>query len=159
MPIRCVERPNRNGPRYFTADKAIAIACNAIRHGATRAEIEAGIAQCGIGDRRPKSSDALEALAVAVTALEASNAVFDADAQALQRFLIPSLIAGIAQRLIARIPVIGPALAVTLTITREMATERLKQVAVQKAANDAALAVVRRAAANEAQFLRTGTGL
>jgi len=159
MPLRCVLRPNRTGPRFWTAKNAISAACSAIRHGANRTEIEVGIANCGTGSKRT-SDEVMEALAAAEAAMLGSNELFDADAAFLQRFLAVAQVLAVLGRLIAIIPERRIRLAVLAIVSiRELATARLADVAVRKAANDAAIAIVRRAAANEARFRRTGTGL
>lgn len=157
MPLKCFEKPNRKITRFWTAEKVGQVACIALKQGhATRAQIETEIAKCASPDRK-RSSEALEALQQAEVALEANNEVLDADARSLNQFLALPLFGAIVLRLITRIPVAGPVLAVGLPLLREVATARIRQITVQKAANDRAIDIVRRAAANEARFLRTGT--
>lgn len=133
------------------------VACAAIRHGSTRAEIEREIAKCGIGGRRTPA-ETQQALAVAEQALESSNSELTLDSDILRRFvsitapLVPIVRFG-AKFLGRRIG----AVAAGLIIVRQIATARLEQVVVQRAANQAALNIIRRAAANEARFLRSGT--
>lgn len=95
---------------------------------------------------------------MAAQALENSNAVFDADARSLNTFLALPVFGAIVLRLIARIPVAGPVLLLGLPAMRELAISRIRQIAVQKSANDQVIQIVRRVAANESRFARTGTG-
>lgn len=158
MPLKCFFKPQRTKRRVFTAEKIGKIACELMREGSsTLAEIEAEIAKCVRRDRS-RSSDALEALEAAAVALEQNNVVIDADARSLNAFLTLPLVGRLVLALIARIPVAGPILAVGLPAIRELATVRIASITAQKAANDATLLIVRRAAANEARFIRTGTG-
>lgn len=157
MVVRCVDRPKRSRPRSFNLRTALEAVCIAIENGADPEQMHAGVDRCGGKER--KQSEAAEALVAAEQALSLSNRELDADADSLHRFLNLPLASAIALRLIRLIPVGGQVLAIGIPLLRTFATERLKSIAVQRAANDAALVLVRRAAANEGVFLRTGTGL
>lgn len=158
MALKCVVHPNRSVKRFWTAKKAIAVACNAItRHGASAPAVLLGIEQCSKVQKEAKSREALAALEAAARALEDTNQLFDADAQFIQRFLFLTNIGAIAFRIIGSLGRAGKATTGAILILRELATVRLKQIVAQRAANDATLTAVRRAAANEAQFLRTGS--
>lgn len=158
MPIKCAYKPNRSKVRFWTAKKAIQVSCDAIqRHGASAAAILSGVQQCAGRGKDQKSDEALKAMEAAALALEQSDALFDADLAFLERFLAFTDLSAIIFRIISRLGRAGKAAVAAVLVLRELATGRVKQLAVQRAANDATLALVRRAAANEAQFLRTGT--
>lgn len=95
---------------------------------------------------------------MAAEALDSTNSELNLDADILRRFLsvtaplLPIVRFG-ARFLTKRAAVIGAA----LVLLREVASSRLKQIVVRQAANDATITVLRRAAANEARFFRTGT--
>ncbi len=155
MPERCVQRPNRTANRPFNAHKLAKLLCSWVREGNSRAAFEVEYEKVCPDAPRQRGSAAAEALAVAQVALEQTDALFDADLQALQRFLNVFLLVGILNRLVLRfLGVPGKLLSVTVIIAERVAIERVKQLTVQKAANDAALEIVRRAAANEARFLQ-----
>jgi len=157
VPIRCTRVENRTRPRYWTAKKAGQACCYALKHGATREQIELEIAKCG--GKEPRRGDQAEAAyAVAEAALLASNEVFNADALYLQRFLTVTQGLVAVARIIRLIPnPVARAAALGVIAIRELASSRLKNIAGQKAANDAAINVIRRAAANAERFRQTGT--
>lgn len=159
MPVRCVDRPNRSKPRFWTAAKVGKAACSAMRHGATRQAIDAEIDKCGLQQRQRREFDVLQALRVAQNALTDSNSIFDADADFLKRFVTSVVVSAIVLRLIGLIPRFGKPASLALTVLRQLASARLDKITVVKAANDAAITVVRNAAANEATFLRSVGGL
>lgn len=158
MPQVCFERPNRSSRRVWNAKRVGQVACYAIRDGATLAEIEAEIAKCGRPEERRKSAEAQAALEAAAEALEASNSELTLDSDVLRRFLsttaplLPLLRFG-ARFLTRKMGVVGAG----IVAIRQVATARLAQITARTAANDSTIAIVRRAAANEARFLRSGT--
>lgn len=159
MPIRCVERPNRSHARTYKAKDVGRIYCIAIRNGIPKLEIEQEIKKCAeVGDDE-RRSQAAEALAVAEQAIEANNLVLGTEIEVLQRMLSMLNIVAALGRYIVRIP-LAPArvLGASAIALQELAKARLGTIVAQRAANDAALVVVRRAAANEAQFLRAAGG-
>lgn len=157
MPLKCFQKPNRTRVRFWNAKKVGQVACIALRSGASRVEIEGYIAECVGGERRNDPSEAEQALAVAEQALSQNNVVLDADADSLRRFQDLGILNPLVLRILARVPVVGPALATGIVALSRVAASQLARIAVQKAANDAALTVVRRAAANAARFRQTGT--
>lgn len=158
MPQKCFFKPNRTKPRLWTAKTVGQVACLAIRQGnATREELIDAVLECS-EEEKTKRASAAEALAVAEQELTNSNSLFDADAVVMQRFLaVLNIFTGLVFRIVARIPRVGPGLAVAIPALRQLASARLKQLTVQKAANDRAIRIVREAAANESRFLRSGT--
>lgn len=157
MPLKCFQKPNRKEPRTWKAKNVGQVYCLALRGGVTRAELEAEIRKCVEPHRDPRSSEALEALLAAARALEENNVMLDADAAFLERFQALSLSMAVALRLIARFFRPAAVLTVGLPALQKLATERIQQIVVRRAANDEAVRIARRAAANEANFLRTGT--
>jgi hypothetical protein len=157
MTLRCVERPNRSQPRPFTVEKLARLLC-ALSKAQGEQVKEAFDAKfkevCPPEEqRRPKAAEE-SALEVAAQALEANNAFLSADAMALQRFLSFFVAVSIAFRYVGRwVGVPGKLASIGVVAVEKLAEERLASVLVQKAANDAALEIVRRAAANEARFL------
>lgn len=158
MPIKCHRVENRSHPRVWTAKKVGQVFCIALRGGVPRADLEAEIRKCTEPDRKPGSSEAVEALIAAAQALEQNNEMINADAAFLERFNIFASSLGVAWRLIARFFRPAAALAVTTVALEKLATARIEQLTVRKAANDVVIRIVRRAAANASNFLRTGTG-
>lgn len=158
MPQKCYEKPNRTAPRVWTAKHVGQVACYAMKHGATRAQIEEEIAKCGRGEKRQKSSEAQQAMEAAIEALDASDSELNLDADFAKRFLsvtaplLPIIRFG-AKFLSRRIGLVGAG----IIVIREVASARLKQIAVRTAANDGVKVLLKRAAANEARFLRSGT--
>lgn len=90
-------------------------------------------------------------------AISTANELFDADALAFERFLAVTNLSAIVFRIIGGLGRAGKATAAGILVLRELASARIKEIAAQRALNDATFAIVKRAAANEAQFLRTGT--
>lgn len=156
MPLKCFLKPNRTKPRRWSAKTVGQVYCVALRDGVPRVDLEREIRKCVEPDSK-RDSEAAEALAVAEQALLQNNQLLDADADSLQRFMGIPVVNAVVLRLISRIPIVGPVLAGAIPALRTYAAVRLGQTTVQKAANDAALVIVRRAAANERAFLRTGT--
>lgn len=157
MPLKCFEKPNRTQRRKWTAKHVGQVYCIALRGGVPRVDLEAEIRKCVEPDKKPGSSEALEALAAAAQALEANNDMLNADAAFLERFNIFASALAVAFRLIARFARPAAVATVALPALQKLATERLGLLTERVAANDATLRVIRRAAANEANRLRTGS--
>jgi len=159
MPLVCRQVPNRTTRRRFDEKKLARLLCTVVRQGGSRALFESEFEQVCVDPESRKKSSAAEALAVAEQALDASNQLLSADMEFLTRFnLVVGLLATSA-RLIGRFAGLpGIAVAILTTSLREIAGVRVGQVAAQHAANDAALLIIRRAAANEARFLRVAGG-
>jgi hypothetical protein len=157
VPLHCTVRENRSQTRIWTAKKAIQVACSAISHGASKSAIIAGVNQCGPGGKDAKDEEALQALIAAAQELEAANLLIDADIDFYDRFATAFVIPNFLRLILARIPRYGPALVLAASALREVAAARLTTITAQKAANEATIRILRRAAANEARFLRTGT--
>ena len=60
--------------------------------------------------------------------------------------------------IVGRIPLLGKRVTPVLAGARLIGEQQLRQLQVQRAANDRAFKLAREAAANEAQFRQTGTG-
>jgi hypothetical protein len=159
MPERCVVRPNRSEPRPFTSTKLAKLLCTWVRQGGSRAAFELEYEKVCPDPVRRKGSAAAEALAVAEQALMSNQEFYAADLAALTRFLNVFVLVGLLNRLILRfLGVPGKLLSVAVILAERAAVQRVKDIAVQKAANDAAIEIVRRAAANEARFLMRAGG-
>jgi len=157
VPLKCFERPNRTRVRTWTKEHVGQVYCIVRRQGVTKLELEKEFAKCDVPEGEKRSSEALEAMQVGIVAIEESTVILDADAAYLQRFLSLMTFAALLLRIIQKIPRVGPVVSVGLVALRELAAVRLGRITVQKAANDEALIILRRAAANEARFIRTGT--
>lgn len=159
MPLRCVERPNRSKPRTFTARSVGKIYCHAVRNGVPVVEIEQEIRKCKELEERKTDDEQQAAIEAAIAALESSNIVFGNEETTLLRMLqLLNIVAGLG-RFLVRIPA-APARAVGAgaIVLKELAESRLKIIVAQKAANDATLSVLRRAAANAPSFRRVVGG-
>jgi hypothetical protein len=155
MPERCVQRPNRAEARPFTSTKLAKLLCRWVREGNSRAAFELEFEKVCPDEGQRRGNAAAEALAVAQVALEQTDSLFDADLLALTRFLNVFILVGILNRLVLRfLGAPGKLLSVAVILAERAAVQRVKDVTVQKAANDAALEIVRRVAANEARFLQ-----
>lgn len=86
-----------------------------------------------------------QALDDAATTIENNNKLITADLAFLDRFMIGFTVGAAVLILIGRIPLVGRALALALRIFRQLAVQRQSEGNAQKAANDAMLAVIRRA--------------
>lgn len=160
MTIRCVDRPNRRFPRRFDAPAAARAYCTALRGGATEREIDDLIEQKCPNEHRKRlrGSAANEAALLAAfqqaeTALAGSNAVFDGQIEVLSLTLRILGVLALIGRFIRAIP--HPAARVvggSAVLLRQVAQQRMTQITAQKAANDAALTILRREAANASQF-------
>lgn len=155
MPLKCFEKPNRERRRVWKAKNVAQVYCKALEGGESEAEIQKELQRCRQLRRRNPTSEAAEALAVAEQALEQNQTMINGDIDFLEQALAALRILAAIGRYLVRIPV-APArvLGGTAVVLTELGGQRLATLTVQKAANDAALAIVRRAAANEAQFLR-----
>lgn len=143
--------------------KLSAMLCRLVEQGlASKREFDLDYEEhCRAGGKRTEEPEsAAEALAVAEEALSANNELLNADAVALSRFLVFFNLVALIGRLILRYAgPVGKLVAVGTAVVQDLARGRLEQVAVQKAANDQALAIVRRAAANAERFrIRAGGG-
>lgn len=155
MPQKCYFRPIRTKPRRFDEHKLAKLLCSVVRRGGSRAVFEREYEIVCPDAGRKRESAAAEALAAAEQALVETNSLFDADAAVLQRFLIFSGFVGLAMRyIVAYAGAPGKIISAGFSGLVVAARERVEQIAVQRAANDAALAIVRRAAANEERFRR-----
>ena len=154
MPLHCTIRPNRTHERHFNARAVARIYCKALSYGVRRVDIEREVVKCSEPEKRP-SSEALEALMAAEQSLVQTDAIFEGEIEMLGRInTFVGLVAALA-RFLVRIPnPAAKAVGGSVLVIKELAESRLKTIVAQKAANDATLAIVRRAAANEAQFLR-----
>lgn len=153
MQTRCVDRPDRSNPRPFTTTKVAKLLCELVRRGTTRAEFEKEYERVCPDAPKRRGTAAEEALAVAAEALEQNNVMIDADAQALQRFLAFFSLIAVAFRYVGRyVGAPGKVISIGVIAAEAAAKERLAVITIQKAANDSALAIVRRAAANAPEF-------
>lgn len=155
MPVVCHVVPNRSKPRTWSARAVGRVYCTALKEGVPEAELKAAIESCDDRNRRRPKAEAAVAMEAAILALEQTDAVFDAEQTALDRMLKLLNILSLVARFIRVIPHAGAKVAAGgVIVVKELAESRLKTIVAQKAANDAALVLLRRAAANEAQFLR-----
>lgn len=156
MPQKCFFKPNRATKRIWTAKTVAQVYCRALETGTTEPEIEKELEKCEKrGSRRERAAN--EALAEAEAALEGSNAVFDADLDFLRRFNLVTLPLVVLARVLDLIPhPIARLVSIGAFALREVAGVRIGRIEAQKAANDVALRVIRREAANEASFRRVG---
>lgn len=154
MPVICRFRPNRTKDRPFTERSAAKIICKVVRSGGSKALIDRLYLEvCPDVEERPDDAAESEALAVAEQALVQNNEMLTSDTEILQRMLqVLGILAAIG-RFIVQIPIPAAKAVGGLSVALNVAARaRLDQIAVQRAANDAALAIVRRAAANAASF-------
>ena len=136
--LRCYVRPNRRFPRSITAKTAAAFVCRALESGATPAELRFQMAPCLPCSESKRQAQEQQAIA----ALEASNATL-----LLVDLVINAL--GLVTRglgFITRfVPQARAATLVLVPLEREIRALRSEIVAT-KAANDAAIRILRLAA-------------
>lgn len=170
MPLKCTFRPNRSAPRRYRLRDVIRLACKGIDRGDwTRAELDAGIDECDDDPVRRSQREAelqraravgleqlnaLGAIELAATQLGNSNGELLSQREVLFDMLriLGILIAiGRAASIVAR-PV---RLAVAGASALQTAVRaRLERVSVQVAANQQAIQILRREAANNPLFRR-----
>lgn len=139
MPLKCFIKPNRREPRRWTAEAAARAVCAAVNAGESQSEIRLLMRPCVECEepRRKKKEQA-----VAQQALEQSQQVFAVADAAVAAFEIISRIVGRVARFV---PQARPAGLLLLAIERQLGVVR-NEIRVQRAANDAVIALLRRAA-------------
>lgn len=159
MPTFCTERPNRTKPRTLDLERVAKMLCHLTRRGATKAHFDQLYFRECPGAGRDRTAEEERALQVAQEALESTRRFLDADAAMLERFLGVFSLFALTFRFIARFVGAPGAIVTAGIIAAESAAKaRLATIVTQRAANDAALEIVRRAAANEARFaIRAGS--
>jgi hypothetical protein len=155
MPVECKYRPNRSEVRPFAERDAARIICRVVRAGGSKARIDRLYHEICTDPRgRPQKSAAQAALEHAIANIEANNAELE---EAYRMFQIVNLIAQLALQLIPYTRLaqfISRFVAVANRLPSNIVAAKLDTITAQRAANDAALRILRQAAANESRFQR-----
>ena len=139
MPLKCYIRPNRRARRGWTARAAARAVCAAVNDGVTPSEIRAEMADCvPCEDARRRQQQVAQAIA----AMQASNTVM-AIAEVVLQGLGPALR---SIQLISRFVPQARLAGVALQPVVQRINVALTEVRVARAANDAAIRVLRLAA-------------
>lgn len=149
-------RPNRSKPRHWSMRSVAKVYCHALtRHGGTRAEFEKALLEvCDAAGKEKKTSAAAQALAVAEETIVNNEDILQDSYRMFQ------IVNGLLSLLLSLVPfarfgnlaarIVGRASSLPANVVEA----QLQVIQIQRAANDAALRIVRQAAANEARFVR-----
>jgi hypothetical protein len=146
--IHCYRRPNRTEERHFSANDAARIMCYAVRGGSSEAEIVARFRRVCDDEGRSRPDRVAEAAAVAVQALELTNATLLDEWRAF--LVVNGVLLGVIA-LLGVIQIAGPLrlVAQPLRLGARVAQTQVAQLITlnitRRAANDAAMEVVREA--------------
>lgn len=130
--------------------------CHALtRHGGTRAEFEKALLEvCDAAGKEKKTSAAAQALALAEETIANNEDILGDSYRMFQ------IVNGLLSLLLSLVPFARFGNLVTKIIGRASALPsnvvqaEMQVIQIQRAANDAALRIIRQAAANEARFVR-----